>query len=257
MRLGRMEGPKPILAHGETVVDLQQIADVSDDLVEMLADSETQRQIRLIEKGQPPQKSWVAKRNVKWLPPVDRNKWALRGGTQEDVEVQVHGHGATLPAGMWSTGVAAVVHKTKVIGYTVFHRVGDQACLGPWLVSADAVPDPHSLVFAAFVDFEPVVRPAKALLDWDSEAKLADMVCLATPPQEARGEVRCALSLEGKTLVRLEATLEEAVESTSSGDESSGHVDDASTASQEPSFGAKQAGENLNELNAGDSSHPA
>lgn len=216
VRLGRFDdhGPRACLAHGDKLADLARCGLELDALLPALADDETRRRLRLLDRGQPPQHALRRTDTVDWLPPVVPQRILLRGGTAEDVVVDsTVGHGGRLPPGTWSTGVAGIVAAGAIAGYTVFHRVDDVVALGPWLVDANGV-DPVTLVFSAFHDDLPVIRPVKALLDWQGElaradppAQDGDALAVAAPPRESKGDVRSALVVDGTVQCRLEARL--------------------------------------------------
>lgn len=266
MRLGRFDQgvPRPCLIVGDHAVDLQGVdPDLPEEPLQILADAGARRRVAHVARGQPPRDATTPIAHVKWLPPVTPGRVVLRGGVDDDfAPAKVLGAGAALPAGVWHTGIAAVVAEGRaagkqaagkqaaekgageaaagtggagqvslarggwtdleeapwgdvVAGFTLFHRVGDVLCIGPWLLDQEELGTAPPL-FSAFVDLEPRIRPVKALLDWQGELARAhadtplapgDILALAAPPQEASGPVRAALASDGKVVARLACTL--------------------------------------------------
>lgn len=226
MRFGLFDGGSTCAVRGEHIVDLEAL-DAAPDIWACLTDPDVRRRIDVMLRGQPPQKFVRRADNADLLAPIIPRRVVLCGGAQADFEPQaVVRPGGALPAGQWMTGVAAVVAQDvsklpaepldAVAGFTAFHCVDGCVMPGPWIVDRDEVPDPLALVFSAFVDDMPRIRPSKALLDWGPRLRMAheatplrqgDFVALSAPAQEAAGEVRSALVQEGQVLGRLEAVL--------------------------------------------------
>jgi hypothetical protein len=216
-----------ILRGDNYILDVAAIdADLTGDLLALASDADRRHRLHRVARGQPPPGTLVAARDAAYQAPVTTERVVLRGGQEADLRgVALAAAGATLPAAPWSTGVAAVVrHRTvgfdpdtwreHVLGFTLLHVAGDAVCMGPWIVGLDEVLDARKLAFSAFVDDEPRVRPAKALLDWGAELARAneertlrggDVLAVATAPQDVSGDLRAALVYDGRSLMRLEA----------------------------------------------------
>lgn len=217
MRLGRFDenGPQACLRHDDRALHLAAVdGEMGNDLLTIIGDKDRRRRLSLLARGQPPMEHRRHTEKLQMLAPLEPKRILLRGGVNEDVAPSsILGDGCQLPSGTWHTGVGGIVGKDgKIAGWTVFHRVGETLSLGPWVVLSDEIKDPLSLLFSAFVDDLPSIRPVKALLDWQGEIDRAepklvagDIVALCAPAREGGEDLRSSLACDGAVLCRLEA----------------------------------------------------
>jgi len=178
-------------------------------------------------RAAPPSHSVRRLEKARLVAPCDARRIVMRGGQGDDREIAPVSPGGELPAGAWTTGVAAVVRdepgtvradrwEEHVAGFAPFHLVDGALALGPWIVGFDEVKDFRALAFSAFLDDLPCIRPAKALLDWGGVMKEAhaarplaagDLLALAAPPRDvpAGSDLRSALVVDGEVKARLTA----------------------------------------------------
>ncbi len=217
-----------ILRGNEYILDVQAIDDsLSGDLLHLMADADARERLDRIGRGSPPPGTLRRVEKAKLVAPVTPGRVVLTGGLNiDEAPKHVVGPRGGLPAGQWSTGVAAVVsHRTRdfdveswdshIAGYVPIHWVDGTIAVGPWIVAREEAAEPRFLAFSAFVDDIPRIRPAKALLDWGAALATAndartlragDLVGLATPPQDPNGQLlRAALVYNGTVAARLEA----------------------------------------------------
>lgn len=215
-----------VLQDPQRLIDLEE-AGVPAELLPAWADPEEPRFTRIV-RAVPPQNAIRRVERVELLPPCDAGRMVLRGGLTADLEPHCVAPGGRLPAGSWSTGVAAVVRHDlsqvkgdglqHIAGWTPFHLVDRTVAIGPWIVGADEVRDIRQLAFSAFLDDEPLIRPAKALLDWGGVLREAhqerplrrgDLVALAAPARDAPAgaDLRSALVVDGQVAARLTASV--------------------------------------------------
>lgn len=178
-----------------------------------------------IVRAKPPAHSLRRLERAALLAPTGPRHVVQAGGHTSRMEAPaVVSPGGDLPAGSWTTGVAAVYAPRgtwrkdqwadHVAGFAPFHALDQCLSFGPWIVGRDEVREPLGLAFSAFVDDLSRIRPAKALLDWGSTFAAArdeglepgDLVCLAAPPQDipAGSDLRAALVYDGAVVARLE-----------------------------------------------------
>jgi hypothetical protein len=204
------------------------------------------RALQRVVRAAPPTHALRRLERVRILAPCVPGRVVLQGGLVMDATVRAIGPGDDLPAGPWSTGVAAVMRPFEgpvrpsrwldhVAGFVPFHLVGDVVAVGPWIVGTDEASDALKLAFSAFVDDVPHIRPAKALLDWGRtlvEAHAAkplaagDLVGIAAPPRtvEAGQRLRAAFVYDGAVVARLENPVGQAAPDV--GAAARGHIDD-------------------------------
>ncbi|MGB0652601.1 MAG: hypothetical protein ACPGQL_05325 [Thermoplasmatota archaeon] len=238
MRYCLFDAPGPrlgLLRGNDYVLDVEAIDKrlAGTDLMTLAGDEDAQRRLDKVGRGQPPQGTLRRVDRARFLPPVNTGRVVLVGGVQRDFVptnlVGAGGHLDAAPEGSeggagWATGVGAVIRHhvhdvgddwmEHLLGFAPLHVSGDQVALGPWIVGTDEVRNPLDMAFSAFLDDEPVIRPAKALLDWQGELARAnearalragDVVALAAPGGDGQGHVRSALVYNGTVLARLEA----------------------------------------------------